>query len=154
MKVAVGRKFFQNAASLEMEDFLKCECPHCGQPVEYPPAGTGQTVPCPACNRSFVLTPAPPPAPVIPTPSPISLPAPKKPVTTSEPVPTSEAGRFDLACQAFAGDPEFVKWPPTRDQIGRAWAWAKFKNSDSDAAPTHAELVAALKKLFPEFKKR
>jgi len=111
-----------------MGDFLRCECPHCGQPVEYPPTGAGQSVPCPGCQRSLVLT--------------------------TTPQPTPETGRFDLACQEFAGDPEFVKHPPTRDQIGRAWAWANFKNSHPATAPTHAELVDALKKLYPEFKKR
>lgn len=44
-----------------MSDFLKCACPHCGQSIEYPAEGTGQTVPCPTCEKSFVLTPANPP---------------------------------------------------------------------------------------------
>ena len=43
-----------------MSDFLKSECPHCGQSIEYPAEGTGQTVPCPTCDKSFVLTPANP----------------------------------------------------------------------------------------------
>jgi ankyrin repeat protein len=41
-----------------MSDFLKCDCPHCGQHVEYPAEGTGLTVPCPTCEKSFVLSPA------------------------------------------------------------------------------------------------
>lgn len=45
-----------------MNDFLKCACPHCGQSIEYPAEGTGQTVPCPTCQKPFVLTPAHPPA--------------------------------------------------------------------------------------------
>jgi ankyrin repeat protein len=45
-----------------MNDFLKCACPHCGQSIEYPVEGTGQTVPCPTCQKPFVLTPAHPPA--------------------------------------------------------------------------------------------
>jgi hypothetical protein len=45
-----------------MSDFLKCECPHCGQSIEYPAEGTGQTVPCPTCQKPFVLMPAHPPA--------------------------------------------------------------------------------------------
>ncbi len=44
-----------------MSDFLKCECPHCGQSIEYPSEGTGQTVPCPTCEKPVVLTPASPP---------------------------------------------------------------------------------------------
>ena len=44
-----------------MSDFLKCACPHCGQSIEYPAEGTGQTVPCPTCEKPFVLTPANPP---------------------------------------------------------------------------------------------
>lgn len=38
--------------------YLKSECPHCEQPIEYPAAGTGQTVPCPNCEIPFVLAPA------------------------------------------------------------------------------------------------
>lgn len=45
-----------------MSDFLKCVCPHCGQSIEYPAEGTGQTVPCPTCQKPFVLIPAYPPA--------------------------------------------------------------------------------------------
>jgi Ankyrin repeats (3 copies) len=39
-----------------MSDFLKCECPHCGQSIEYPSEGTGQTVPCPTCEKLITLT--------------------------------------------------------------------------------------------------
>jgi len=46
-----------------MEELLKGECPHCGQSVEYPPEGTGQTVPCPTCEEPFVLRPVEEPAP-------------------------------------------------------------------------------------------
>ncbi len=41
-----------------MNDYLKCECPHCGQSVEYLAEGTGQTVPCPTCEQPFALIPA------------------------------------------------------------------------------------------------
>lgn len=41
--------------------FAKCICPHCGQSIEYPAEGTGQTVPCPTCDMPFVLTPVNPP---------------------------------------------------------------------------------------------
>jgi len=44
-----------------MSAFLKSECPHCGQSIEYPAEGTGQEVPCPTCEKSFLLTPASPP---------------------------------------------------------------------------------------------
>jgi hypothetical protein len=54
----------------------------------------------------------------------------------------------------FVHDPEFEKRPPTREQLARAWAMAIFKHSDDSESewPTHVELVAALKKLFSEFK--
>jgi uncharacterized Zn finger protein (UPF0148 family) len=39
-----------------MSNFLKCECPHCGQSIEYPAEGTGQTVPCPTCEKLITLT--------------------------------------------------------------------------------------------------
>ena len=41
--------------------YLKSECPHCGQSIEYPAAGTGQIVPCPTCGQPFVLMKAAPP---------------------------------------------------------------------------------------------
>lgn len=41
-----------------MSDYLKCACPHCGQPIEYPAEGTGQTVPCPTCEKPVMLVPA------------------------------------------------------------------------------------------------
>jgi hypothetical protein len=47
-----------------MNDFLKCACPHCGQCIEYPAEGTGQTVPCPTCEQP--VTPLPGNAPYLP----------------------------------------------------------------------------------------
>ncbi len=49
------------SADESMSDFLKCECPHCGQNIEYPSEGTGQTVPCPTCEKPVTLTPVNPP---------------------------------------------------------------------------------------------
>jgi hypothetical protein len=40
-----------------MSEYHKCTCPHCGQSIEYPAEGTGQTVPCPTCEKSFRLFP-------------------------------------------------------------------------------------------------
>jgi uncharacterized Zn finger protein (UPF0148 family) len=39
-----------------MGEFLKCECPHCGQKIEFPAGGTGQTVSCPTCEKFVTLT--------------------------------------------------------------------------------------------------
>jgi hypothetical protein len=39
-----------------MSDFLKCECPHCGQRIEYPSDGIGEIVPCPSCEKPVTLT--------------------------------------------------------------------------------------------------
>lgn len=39
-----------------MGEFLKCECSHCGQPIEFPSDGIGETVPCPTCEKSVKLT--------------------------------------------------------------------------------------------------
>lgn len=178
-----------------MEEFLKSECPHCGQAIEYPAEGTGQTVPCPTCAEPFVLKPvvepkpeivvpplAPPmPAPVLaasPTPPPMpaptvpptapstqpTLPAPVAPASlprsTETPAPRAKpssapvAGRLDKACREFASDPKFEKLQPTREQIARALVAANFNRTAESDWPTHAELVAALKKLFPEFRSR
>ncbi len=40
---------------IAVSDYLKCNCPHCGQSIEYPAEGTGQTVPCPTCEKPVVL---------------------------------------------------------------------------------------------------
>jgi ankyrin repeat protein len=37
--------------------FEKCSCVHCGQHIEYPSEGTGQTIQCPTCNEPVFLTP-------------------------------------------------------------------------------------------------
>ena len=188
-----------------MAEFITGECPHCGQAIEYPSEGTGQTVPCPTCEQSFVLKPAPRPelkispppaatplpepkasppiptkpepkisappaisqvsAPVVPSPAresaPISpaltKPSPKAsaaPVHKAKNPPLSYVGRLDQACGEFAADRPFEKNPPTREQVARALALAKFRQTSQFEWPTHAELVVALKELFPEFKKR
>jgi hypothetical protein len=43
-----------------MSEYLKCSCPHCGQSIEYPAQGTGEEVPCPTCEKPFVLMPTHP----------------------------------------------------------------------------------------------
>jgi len=174
-----------------MGEFLKSECPHCGQAIEYPAEGTGQTVPCPTCEEPFVLKPVvapepeilppPPAAALLPAPasapSAISKPAPQisappvsippapsptvaPPAKAAPPVPPiakpilpspvametkasnhsahgskhsehSHAGRLDQACGEFASDREFEKMQPTREQIARALAAAKFKQTSA-----------------------
>jgi rubrerythrin len=42
-------------------NYEKCFCAHCGQSIEYLTEGTGQTVPCPTCEKPVTLTPANPP---------------------------------------------------------------------------------------------
>ena len=39
-----------------MGEYLKCDCSHCGQSIEYPAEGTGQIVPCPTCDKPITLT--------------------------------------------------------------------------------------------------
>jgi hypothetical protein len=41
-----------------MSNFLKCECPHCGEPIEHRSEGTEQTVSCPTCEKPVTLTAA------------------------------------------------------------------------------------------------
>ncbi|NOS72322.1 MAG: hypothetical protein HOP33_20660 [Verrucomicrobia bacterium] len=43
-----------------MSAFLKTDCPHCGQSIEFPSEGIGEIVPCPTCEKPFVLTPVSP----------------------------------------------------------------------------------------------
>jgi len=203
---------------LKMGDFLRGECPHCGQSIEYPVAGTGATVPCPTCEQSFVLkSVAPPPVsapvPVIPeaaVPPPLAVkvaqvaapvsatpPAPEvaAPVTPAVPAakvapvppgpsplppapvstpPSMMASAFckipppaaaaaarskspenaplEQAIAEFRNDPAFASQLPTRDQVARAWAYAKFKQEEEDGSPSHADVVGALKKMFVEFR--
>ena len=40
-----------------MSEYQKCACPHCGQSIEYPAEGMGQSVPCPTCEKPFTLLP-------------------------------------------------------------------------------------------------
>ena len=65
----------RNAPLRSMSEYHKCTCPHCGQSIEYPAEGTGQTVPCPTCEKPFVLLPD------------IVIPSAK---TTVAPLPTQE----------------------------------------------------------------
>jgi DNA polymerase III epsilon subunit-like protein len=39
---------------------LKIACPSCGQHIEFPADGIGQTIPCPTCEKPVFLTPANP----------------------------------------------------------------------------------------------
>jgi hypothetical protein len=38
-----------------MGDYAKCECPKCGQHVEYPIEGSGAEISCPGCGVSITL---------------------------------------------------------------------------------------------------
>ena len=40
-----------------MSEYHKCSCPHCGQSIEYPAEGRGQTAPCPTCEKPIKLLP-------------------------------------------------------------------------------------------------
>jgi DNA-directed RNA polymerase subunit RPC12/RpoP/RNase P subunit RPR2 len=40
-----------------MSEFAKWECPHCGQPIEYPIEGVGTEIACPGCGVSITLPP-------------------------------------------------------------------------------------------------
>lgn len=187
-----------------MAEFLNSECPYCGQWVEYPSEGSGQTVPCPTCHELFVLVPArqpmpaavpAPPAPPLPvaappaTPPPktttVTMPAPPAPapaqtsvITLATAAPQSNARPpenpvrppaarppsqspprrqpalppLEQAIAEFDTDRAFAGHVPTRDQVARAWALAKFTQPEESTPPSHAEVIHALKKLFPEFR--
>jgi hypothetical protein len=59
---------------------------------------------------------------------------------------------LDQAYAEFANDPAFDGRIPTREQVARAFALAIFNQADQSKTPPHSELVAALKKLFREFR--
>ncbi len=52
-------------------NFEKCFCTCCGQHLEYPAEGAGQTVPCPTCGKPILLSPSNPP----PVDNPSAIPA-------------------------------------------------------------------------------
>jgi hypothetical protein len=58
---------------------------------------------------------------------------------------------LERAYEEFASDGAFNGHTPTREQVARAWAFARFKKDDENEVP-HDEVVTALKKLFPEFR--
>ena len=70
--------------------YLKSECPHCGQSIEYPAAGTGQTVPCPTCEQPFVLVEAALPYTPAGIPQ-IRFPTPYVPLSPDPPLPPTLA---------------------------------------------------------------
>lgn len=39
----------------KMSGFLKCECPQCGQHIEFRVEDSGQSATCPSCQREFVM---------------------------------------------------------------------------------------------------
>ena len=129
-----------------MDEYLKCECSHCGQPIEYPAAGTGETVPCPTCSGPVYLTPSEPPEseilapPVVsPPPAPAAVVSkPTNPPPELKPFEPPAANPFDRGLLEFARDVEFEKHPPTRDQVARAWALAAYRKPDPDGTPATA----------------
>jgi hypothetical protein len=58
----------------------------------------------------------------------------------------------EQAFAQFLKDPNFANRTPTREQVARAWSSARFEKEGDRELPTHLEVVAALKKLFPEFR--
>jgi hypothetical protein len=58
----------------------------------------------------------------------------------------------EQAFEKFTKDPNFTSRPPTREQVARAWSFARFQKEHVNDLPNHPEVVAALKKLFPEFR--
>jgi hypothetical protein len=59
---------------------------------------------------------------------------------------------LERAIAEFENDQAFAGRMPTRDQVARAWAYARFKGEDVNGVPSHPEVVVTLKKLFPEFR--
>jgi hypothetical protein len=73
------------------------------------------------------------------------------PLPVPRPPPPPLPAPLEAAYGVFATDPAFAAHPPTREQVARAWAMANFQKLEGES-PTHAELVATLKKIFPEFR--
>jgi len=59
---------------------------------------------------------------------------------------------LEQAIAEFGRDLAFAGCPPTREQVARAWAFARFRKANENDFPSHPEVVVALKKLFPEFR--
>jgi hypothetical protein len=59
---------------------------------------------------------------------------------------------MEKAYEEFLADRAFDGRRPSREQVARAWSFARFKKEDTNEFPSHAEVVVALKKMFPEFR--
>jgi hypothetical protein len=59
---------------------------------------------------------------------------------------------LEQAIAEFDTDQAFASQVPTRDQVARAWALAKFRQLEESTQPSHEDVVHALKRLFPDFR--
>jgi hypothetical protein len=107
----------------------------------------------PLKGPASAATPAP-----LPTQTP-SAPPPSVPpssATTAEQPPAQAKpptpAPVEQAYAEFTKDPNFSGHAPTREQVARAWSFARFQKEHVNDLPNHAEVVAALKKMFPEFR--
>jgi hypothetical protein len=49
---------FEGASRMSDQHFLKCNCQHCGSPIEFPSEGVGLTIECPNCGQQTLLSEA------------------------------------------------------------------------------------------------
>src|SRR5262245_10005945 len=47
---------FGDASSMSDQQFLKCNCQHCGSPIEFPAHGVGLEINCPHCGQTTLLS--------------------------------------------------------------------------------------------------
>ena len=138
-----------------MGEYSKCECSHCGQPIEYPSEGTGQTVPCPACNRSVFLTPSEPPEPEILVPPVVPPPAPAVMVSkpTNPPPPELKSSEPPVPKVLVPPTPPPAKVPAVRVSMSKLppslvagrleQAWLEFeRDAEFEKNPPTREQIA------------
>lgn len=146
-------------------------CPTCDEPFVLKPANSGPIKialppapePVTSATGATVAPPTPPPA-VTPRRSvhkPAEWPgirATPEPPTYCEPAAAAPAPKptapapLEKVIAEFGNDAAYAGHQPTREQVARAWAYASFHREDPSKPATHLEVVAALKKLFLEFK--
>ncbi len=131
-----GQWAFQFPSGESMNDFHKCKCPHCGQSIDYPADGMGQTVPCPTCEQPFPLLPA------------VKIPCKKKLENTLPPAPeftTARTSAQELETNV-AGQPktEWEEWIALNERLAERRIKSGIPLSDeSPAVRKSAEIIPA-----------
>lgn len=146
--------------------YVKSECPHCSQHIEYPEEGAGLTIPCPTCGKSFKLTAGIPARPTPPEAGAHSSDTTRR--TLAEVLAAaqdqeaiiafldSEEGQIEMEIERLNVDWAADYRKVTREEVEAAWAHVKRATGkppgDGDPAKSTLELRDAMIQLFPDYR--